>query len=300
MAGFQLAVIEGRSREKEFSFTKELVKLGHDPKNDLIMNDCLVSPFHAEICLDKDHYRIIDLGNTYPALVNGSEAEGSYLSDGDEITIGKSKFRFSGKTEAGGKAKKLNLPPARQLILIGLILLCLIYLLIPSGKKDEEQPGEEKVPTVTRRTEKPPETTLKEAELQEYSQLTREERLNEALKSYELGKKKQEDWRISLGNLHASIKLFEKSLYLMDNLETRPEIYQDTRDRLAEAQDKLEEIFKEHRFTVEKYLRFKQWEQARSELITIQELIPDRSDPRAVYARDKLEQVEKARRKAWK
>ena len=299
MAGFQLAVIEGRSREKEFSFTKDLIKLGHDPKNDLIMNDCLVSPFHAEICRDKDRYRIIDLGNNYPALVNGSEAEGSYLSEGDEITIGKSKFRFSGKAEAGGKAKKLNLPPARQLILIGLILLCLIYLLIPSGNKDKEQSGEEKITAVTR-IEKPPESTLNESELQEYSQMTREERLKEALNSYELGKKKQEDWRISLGNLSASIKLFEKSLYLMDNLDTRPEIYQDTRNRLAEAQDKLEEIFKEHRFTVEKYLRFKQWEQARSELITIQELIPDRSDPRAVYARDKLEQVERARSKAWK
>ncbi len=299
MAGFQLAVIEGRSREKEFSFTKDLIKLGHDPKNDLVMNDSLVSPFHAEIRLDKDRYRIIDLGNSYPTLVNGSEAEGSYLREGDEITIGKSKFRFSGKAGAGGKAKKLNLPPARQLILIGLILLCLIYLLIPSGKKDKEQPGEEKIPAVTR-SERPPERALSEAELQTYSRLTLEERLQEALKSYELGKKKQEDWRISLGNLSASIKLFEKSLYLMDSLDTRPEIYQDTKSRLAEAQDKLEEIFKEHRFTVEKYIRLEQWDQARSELITIQELIPDRSDPRAVYTRDKLDQVERARSKVWK
>jgi pSer/pThr/pTyr-binding forkhead associated (FHA) protein len=296
MNAFKLKVMKGVSLAEEYHISRPLVKIGRSPKNDLIMNDRLVSRFQAEIRAEGDRYRISDLGSTNPTQVNNQVIDEEYLEDGDELIIGGSVLKFyragMGKTETPGKT--LSKIPPRQLILIGLIVLCLIYLLIPSGKDKEEQPSTQKLRTIASGEIKPTES-LREKEQPVLRELSVEERLKQALSSYEFGKKKLSDWRISRGNLALAIKALEKSLFLVEGLAPLPEFYLDAKTKLEEARQMLDAEFKKHRFEVEKSIRFANWEEARRELTIIQEILPEPSslsDPRAVYAREKLRKVE--------
>ncbi len=296
MNGFKLKLIKGVSLAEEYHFSQPTVKIGRSPENDLIVNDRLVSRFQAEIRTEGDRYRISDLGSTNPTQVNRQVIEEEYLEDGDELTIGESILRFyragMGKPESPGKA--LSKIPPRQLILIGLIVLCLIYLLLPSGKDRNEQPSARKPTTIASGEVKPAES-LREKEQPVLRELSVEERLKQALSSYEFGKKKLSDWRIIRGNLALAIKALEKSLFLIEGLDPLPEFYLDAKIKLEEAKQMLDAEFKKHRFEVEKSIRFANWEGAQRELTIIQEILPEPSslsDPRAVYAREKSREVE--------
>ncbi len=297
MNGFKLKVIKGVSLAEEYHFPQPSVKIGRSPQNDLIMNDRLTSHFQAEIRAEGEKYRIFDLGSTNPTLINNQVVEEKYLEDGDELTIGGSVFKFyqAEKSKSEAQKKGLSKLPPRQLILIGLIVLCLIYLLLPSGKGKKEQSSARKLRTILSGETKPTKSLLKK-EQPDLSKLSIEDRLKQALSSYEFGKKKLSDWRIIRGNLALAIKALEKSLLLTEGLEPSPEFYQDAKAKLEEAKQRLDTEFRRHRFAVEKSIRFGNWEEAQKELTIIQEILPEPSslsDPRAVYAREKLREVER-------
>ncbi len=297
MNGFKLKLIKGASLAEEYHIPQASVKIGRSPQNDLIINDQLVSRFQAEIRAEGERHRIFDLGSTNPTLINNQAVEEKYLEDGDEITIGGSVFKFyrAGKGKSEAQRKALSKLPPRQLVLIGLIVLCLIYLLIPSGKGEKEQSSTRKLRTLPSGEIKATKSLLKKGQ-PDLSKLSIEERLKQALGSYEFGKKKLSDWRISRGNLALAIKALEESLLLTEGLEPLPEFCQDAKAKLEEAKQRLDTEFRRHRFAVEKSIRFGNWEEAQEELTIIQEILPEPSslsDPRAVYAREKLREVEK-------
>jgi pSer/pThr/pTyr-binding forkhead associated (FHA) protein len=81
---------------KEISIVSKIT-LGRDEKNSVVIDDKLVSRFHATIQKIKDEYFIKDLKSSNGTFVNGDRVpEGKYIKLGmeDIIRIGKSELRL--------------------------------------------------------------------------------------------------------------------------------------------------------------------------------------------------------------
>lgn len=73
-----------------------VITLGRDKNNDVILADLLVSRNHAMVRrLGEDDYYLIDSGSSNGTLVNGLRVSGpTQLRNGDRITIGRTEFAF--------------------------------------------------------------------------------------------------------------------------------------------------------------------------------------------------------------
>jgi pSer/pThr/pTyr-binding forkhead associated (FHA) protein len=72
-----------------------LVRIGRGWDCDVALADPRVSQHHCELRCDGDDWVIVDLGSRNGVFVNGRRVRGlTVLSDGDEIGIGSSTFRF--------------------------------------------------------------------------------------------------------------------------------------------------------------------------------------------------------------
>lgn len=74
------------------------ITLGRDERNSVMIDDKMVSRFHAEVQKIKDDYYIKDLNSSNGTFVNGERVpEGKYvkLRDGDIIRVGKSELRLT-------------------------------------------------------------------------------------------------------------------------------------------------------------------------------------------------------------
>jgi ABC-type multidrug transport system ATPase subunit len=73
------------------------VRIGRAPDNDLVVDDLLVSRYHAELRRTPDgQYEITDLGSHNGTYVNGRRVSGQPLTDSDTVGIGHSTFRLTG------------------------------------------------------------------------------------------------------------------------------------------------------------------------------------------------------------
>jgi ABC-type multidrug transport system ATPase subunit len=73
------------------------VRIGRAPDNDLVVDDLLVSRYHAELRRTPDgQYEITDLGSHNGTYVNGRRVSGQPLTDNDTVGIGHSTFRLTG------------------------------------------------------------------------------------------------------------------------------------------------------------------------------------------------------------
>ncbi len=90
---FRSGVLSGSVTE----LTRDLLRIGRDPANDLVVDDIEVSRNHAKISFHNDEYLIEDLNSTNGTLLNGRKIHTSEkLKDGDLINLGESNiFEFS-------------------------------------------------------------------------------------------------------------------------------------------------------------------------------------------------------------
>jgi len=72
----------------------EPVTIGRLPECEVVLDDTNVSRRHAEVRRQGDTYVLIDLGSTNGSKVNGAQVAQQALTDGDEITLGKTHLRF--------------------------------------------------------------------------------------------------------------------------------------------------------------------------------------------------------------
>jgi pSer/pThr/pTyr-binding forkhead associated (FHA) protein len=72
----------------------EPVSIGRQAECDVVLEDTNVSRRHAEVRRQGDEYVLVDLGSTNGSKVNGTRVKQQALSDGDEITLGKTLIRF--------------------------------------------------------------------------------------------------------------------------------------------------------------------------------------------------------------
>jgi nitrogen-specific signal transduction histidine kinase/pSer/pThr/pTyr-binding forkhead associated (FHA) protein len=90
-----LFVIQGADQGKRFEFMSSLVTLGRDLSNTVrLHSDTEVSRRHAELRLDREGYRIVDLGSANGTYVNGQPVDQTALQPGDRVQLGQTVMLF--------------------------------------------------------------------------------------------------------------------------------------------------------------------------------------------------------------
>ena len=69
--------------------------IGRTPDNDLQIDASFVSRHHAVLLVTGQQTVIEDLNSTNGVLVNGQRISREVLNDGDQVMIGKARFRFA-------------------------------------------------------------------------------------------------------------------------------------------------------------------------------------------------------------
>ncbi|HEY7698729.1 MAG TPA: FHA domain-containing protein, partial [Vicinamibacteria bacterium] len=90
---FELAFLEDGS-EHVVPIRPEGVVLGRSPECDVVIKDFGVSRRHAEVLIDGEECRLVDLKSKNGTQVNGVRVLEVILNDGDQILLGKFQLRF--------------------------------------------------------------------------------------------------------------------------------------------------------------------------------------------------------------
>jgi two-component system, NtrC family, response regulator GlrR len=89
-----LTVVEGPEPGHTFESSKEVVSIGSDPMNDLVLADPTVSRFHCEVRLEPPGVRLVDIKSLNGTVVGGLRIRDVYLEEGAVIRVGKTALRF--------------------------------------------------------------------------------------------------------------------------------------------------------------------------------------------------------------
>ncbi|MGD8457731.1 MAG: FHA domain-containing protein [Anaerolineales bacterium] len=77
-----------------FHLDKEVIKIGRNIKNDLVLNDPSVSRFHAEIRYEDSQFLLVDLGSSGGTFLNNQKVDKGVLFSGDIIVFAKLPIMF--------------------------------------------------------------------------------------------------------------------------------------------------------------------------------------------------------------
>jgi len=72
--------------------------VGRDDAADILVDEPLVSRYHARIERRSGRYFVLDLGSTNRTRVNGAAVAERELLDGDEVRFARARCRFVGGT----------------------------------------------------------------------------------------------------------------------------------------------------------------------------------------------------------
>ena len=95
-----LIVVKGIGVGQTFSVSKNELKIGRDPDNDIFLDDITVSRKHALIKHKKGNLVISDVGSLNGTYLNHERVDEAYLDNKDEIQIGKFKMIYIDKSGA--------------------------------------------------------------------------------------------------------------------------------------------------------------------------------------------------------
>jgi DNA-binding NtrC family response regulator len=88
-----LLVASGEQQGQERVLDGDLLRIGKNPDNDLVLTDTTVSREHCEIVRDEKGFLLRDLGSTNGTLLEGAEVREGYLQPGVIITVGRIELR---------------------------------------------------------------------------------------------------------------------------------------------------------------------------------------------------------------
>jgi pSer/pThr/pTyr-binding forkhead associated (FHA) protein len=93
----RLVIQNGGFEGTTFELAAEETLIGRNPTTDITLLDDGISREHAIILYDaeSDAYSLEDLQSTNGTQVNGKRVRSVTLSDGDEVRVGRTLFRFS-------------------------------------------------------------------------------------------------------------------------------------------------------------------------------------------------------------
>jgi pSer/pThr/pTyr-binding forkhead associated (FHA) protein len=86
--------VEGTAGRRMHDLQDALVTVGRGQESDIFLDDVTVSRKHAEIVRGDGGYRIRDVGSLNGTYVNRVRVDAVDLRNGDEIQVGKYRFRF--------------------------------------------------------------------------------------------------------------------------------------------------------------------------------------------------------------
>lgn len=89
-----LVVNRGPNEGTAFTLTPPVVKIGRGPDQEVFLDDITVSRQHAELRAMPGGWQLVDLGSLNGTYVNRAPVLEATLASGDEIQIGKYRFRF--------------------------------------------------------------------------------------------------------------------------------------------------------------------------------------------------------------
>lgn len=90
----ELDQVEGTAGRRMHDIGKDVVTVGRSPQSNLFLDDVTVSRHHAEILRGEGGYRISDSGSLNGTYVNRVRVDSVDLRNGDEIQVGKYRFKF--------------------------------------------------------------------------------------------------------------------------------------------------------------------------------------------------------------
>jgi pSer/pThr/pTyr-binding forkhead associated (FHA) protein len=90
----ELDQVEGTAGRRMHDIGDEVVTVGRSPESNIFLDDVTVSRTHAEISRGDKSYRISDAGSLNGTYVNRVRVDAVDLRNGDEIQIGKYRFKF--------------------------------------------------------------------------------------------------------------------------------------------------------------------------------------------------------------
>ena len=90
----ELDQVEGTAGRRMHDLSDEVVTVGRGQESTIFLDDVTVSRKHAEIVHGDRGYRIRDVGSLNGTYVNRVRVDAVDLRNGDEIQVGKYRFRF--------------------------------------------------------------------------------------------------------------------------------------------------------------------------------------------------------------
>ena len=90
----ELDQVEGTAGRRMHDLGEEVVSVGRGQESSIFLDDVTVSRRHAEILLGDRGYRIRDAGSLNGTYVNRVRVDSVDLRNGDEIQVGKYRFKF--------------------------------------------------------------------------------------------------------------------------------------------------------------------------------------------------------------
>jgi pSer/pThr/pTyr-binding forkhead associated (FHA) protein len=90
----ELDQVEGTAGRRMHDIKEGVVTVGRGPESDIFLDDVTVSRKHAEIERSDSGYRIHDVGSLNGTYVNRVRVDAVDLRNGDEIQVGKYRFKF--------------------------------------------------------------------------------------------------------------------------------------------------------------------------------------------------------------
>jgi pSer/pThr/pTyr-binding forkhead associated (FHA) protein len=95
-SGGRLHILNGGFEGMSYDLDDREVMIGRNPTTNITLLDEGISREHALVLFDEDEsvYMIEDLASTNGTKLNGKRVRSAALSEGDEIQIGQTLFRF--------------------------------------------------------------------------------------------------------------------------------------------------------------------------------------------------------------
>ena len=73
---------------REFTLQRDVMSIGRDPSNDIVIDDPVVSARHAQLRRSDRRFEIVDMNSTNGLLFGGKRSSSRQLTDGDVLEIG--------------------------------------------------------------------------------------------------------------------------------------------------------------------------------------------------------------------
>src|SRR5690242_6905635 len=108
-----LIVQRGEDIGRRYDLDTTQLTVGRGSDNDMVLNDPMVSRYHAVVKRHGNRYSVIDLGSSNPVVINDQAFEPGMphqLQHRDVVFIGKTVFSFQNRTPGAAQAQ----PPASR------------------------------------------------------------------------------------------------------------------------------------------------------------------------------------------